>query len=271
MEISIKKALKNVASENYDKTNILFYFVLLFISGLLGSVMEYCKNSKSFGLFGIVFIFIVLITILSVGVVTLATNNAFKRKKGVFPSLTNDFSKVLKNGFLYCTGSSLTVMVMIIPITILMAVLMFINPLLGLLTIIPSFYLAYIFFGLYFNFLATLSFKSWFDYKKALQTLNRSKGAFGKCVLRLFGLQLLASFITFVLIFIIAFTCGFGSAIAGQQSDNNTTLLMIVSTISSLIAVFIFGISAVYSVDISAQYLRSVFVKKKPKPIVNNQ
>ena len=109
------------------------------------------------------------------------------------------------------------------------------------------------------------------SFKKMSKTLNRSKGAFGKCVLRLFGLQLLASFITFVLIFIIAFACGFGSAIAGQQSDNNTTLLMIVSTISSLIAVFIFGISAVYSVDISAQYLRSVFVKKKPKPIVNNQ
>ncbi len=264
MAVSIRMALKNVASENYDKKNIFIYLAILFISGLCVGFIPDEKNSFKVEYLVLYLVYFILLFI-AMGINIIATNNAIRKRKGVFPNPVENIGKVLSTSFQYMGGSFITLILPCIVCSVLLSVAIVINPWAGLLVIPIMLFVLYFWLGLYFNYLVTLKFSAWFDLKKASEFLKRAKGKFASYVLKVIGLQLLSGFVVFVLVLVPMLIL---SAIMGMgNAQNSKTAEMILISVYTLVSTIVFGISAIYMVDLSGQFVRSVIPKVKPKQI----
>lgn len=258
MSISIRKAFRSVASDNYNKTNLSLYLVLLFVIGILASF--FAKDGKNLSAEMIILLLVYFFAcILIAGVNAIAINNAMKKIKGVIPNLIDDIASITKIGFQYSVGAFLSAFLMVIVCGAVMFIFMKIFPLLGLIILPLALFLAVLYFGLYFNYVTTFKFSKWFDFKQAFDFLKMSKKQLGIYILKIIIVQIIICIIAFVLIFMISFSIGFIGALI---SSNPETLKVMSVALSACINAVLFGIGGIYMIDLAGQFLREVLSVK---------
>ncbi len=256
MSISIRTAVKNVASEAYNKTNLFYYVLLIFISGICCIFLPSDK-SISINKISIIAIIIYFLTcFLCSGLFTLSVNNSINNKEGIIPNLFADIKQILQKGFYTFAGCFIISFIMTLLITILFFLLIMIQPLLGLIIIPFVFILGLYFFGLYFNFINSLHFEDWFNIKKAHEFIKKSGGKLmGIYVSKYILINLAAIIIALIFIIPIAVIIGVQSVFSSISGE---TLQITASSISSLILSVIIGICNIYTIDLTAQYIKEV-------------
>ncbi len=264
MAVSIRAALKNVASDNYDKKNIFIYLLLVFIGGLCGGFAPDGKETfkPEFLLLRVIYF---ILTLIVAGISTIATNNAIKKRKGVFPNPAQNFSKIVSVAFQYMAGAFITLFLPTAFCSVLLAIAIVINPWTGLFVIPIMFFVLYYWLGLYFNYLISLEFKDWFNLKKASEFLKMAKGKFSSYILKAILLQIISGVIVFIIVLIPMIVLSVLIGIGNQE--NSATAQMILISIYTLASAIVFGICAIYMVDLSGQFVRSVIPKAPPKQI----
>lgn len=264
MAISIRSALKNVASENYNKANIFVYFVLLFIASLCGiffpqTAEELTSPNSIFA----ILIYLILIFPIT-GITITATNNAIRNVKGIFPDITKNFTSILLTGIQYFIGATVSASVMFIICAVIMTCLMAFNPLAGLLILPIALFFGFLYFGLYFNYIISLKFSDWFKIKKGLDFLNKSKKRLGTYILKTILLQILFGVPAIIIVITGSFIIGFMGAVSGPGSAAGTK--MAASSFASIVYTILFGISGIYMIDLTRQFIREILPPKKKAP-----
>lgn len=265
MSISIRAAVKNVASEAYNKTNLFYYILLIFISGICGIFFP-SENTIAISKLSIIAIIIYCLTCFFCGgLYTLSVNNSINNKEGIIPNLFADIKLILSKGFFYFVGCFAVFLIMSILVAIPFMILLMINPLLGLLTIPLVFVLGIYFLGFYFNFIKSLHFEDWFNIKKAHEFIKKSGGKLmGIYVSKYILINLAAIIIALIFIIPIAVIIGVQSVFS---SISGQTLQITASSISSLIISVIIGICNIYTIDLTAQYIKEVDLKSENEQI----
>lgn len=167
-----------------------------------------------------------------------------------------DIKQILSKGFLYFVGCFAVFLIMTILVAIPFMILLMINPLLGLLTIPLVFVFGIYFLGFYFNFIKSLHFEDWFNIKKAHEFIKKSGGKLmGIYVSKYILINLAAIIIALIFIIPIAVIIGVQSVFSSISGE---TLQITASSISSLILSVIIGICNIYTIDLTAQYIKEV-------------
>ena len=262
MTISIRTAFSNVASENYDKTNLFFYIILSVLTGICGMFF----SDKGSGLtFPVLVIYLFFIFIMN-GIYIMALNNAIHEKNSVIPNLFSDFKEITVNGFLNTSGcfliSSILTFVLAVPFFILLKI----NPFLGLIIIPFVFILGVYFMGFYFNYAISLKFADWFNIKKASVFIKKSAGKLGKYILKFLILNVICLIIAFLIVAPIAFVLGFQTIFSPVVVQN--LKLSAVSIASTLIFSVIFAVGYIYVLDLTAQFIKEVNFKQQENVVI---
>ena len=257
MTISIRTAFSNVASENYDKTNLFFYIILSVLTGICGMFF----SDKGSGLtFPVLVIYLFFIFIMN-GIYIMALNNAIHEKNSVIPNLFSDFKEITVNGFLNTSGcfliSSILTFVLAVPFFILLKI----NPFLGFIIILFVFI-----FVFYFNYAISLKFADWFNIKKAGVFIKKSAGKLGKYILKFLILNVICLIIAFLIVAPIAFVLGFQTIFSPVVVQN--LKLSAVSIASTLIFSVIFAVGYIYVLDLTAQFIKEVNFKQQENVVI---
>ena len=151
--ISIRKALKNVASENYDKTNIFYYFLLFFVTALLSLFIPEKPKAEELPVIGLLMLCSFIISLMLNGICTIASHNAIHRKKGVFPNPVKNIGRIFLTSLSCILGNLFWIVVMFLITALVMVPLMFVDKIAAIIvSAIPLLCLATLFIGAYFNF-----------------------------------------------------------------------------------------------------------------------
>lgn len=249
--ISIHRAMKVVASDNYDKKNIFLYFLVILVTTILSFSIQDKEHPNL-----ICSVLLLLISIFSNAIYIVATHNAIHKRKGVFPDILKNFSSICKTGVALSSGSIFWTFSMIIIAGILFFVLHAgINPVVAaVIATILLLILATFCIGACFNFFISLSIKDWFNFKKALLFMKKAKKYFGAYMLRCILLPLLGG------IFLIPIYIVFGILGAFTKGELNVTSF---TGIAILIMSVIGTIISVYYVEITAQFIRAALNEQK--------
>ena len=274
MRVSIRQALKNVASEKYNKKNIFLFFVLLFISGVISIFLpeelqnqEIMNKMRPEEFWTLVFsakvvpILIIssLLGLLSAGCVLVATNNAINCKQGVFPHPFKEAGNLFAKGFLYYLGC----IIVILSITIIAGLIGFIlgsiNPWLLLLIIPIVVLMVHAWLCVNMGYYLTLEFKEWFCFRKNWIMIAK--------MLRRFASYVAKSLILVLLLVVIV--CSFLPLIVGLEifvgtaAHNQQVGLIFGTVLTSIINATVCGLISVYCVDLNAQLLSPVAMANK--------
>ena len=261
MSISIRAAVKNVASESYNKKNLFYFIILIFISGICGIFFPTGNISQINNINIIAIIIYCLACFLSGGLFVLSINNAINNKIGIIPNLFAEIKQISEKGFYNFAGCFIISFIMTLLITIPFFLLIMIQPLLGLIIIPFVFIFGLYFLVLYFNFIKSLNFKDWFDIKKAHEFIKESGSKLlGLYVSKYIIINLLALIISFIFIIPIALILGLQSVFSSIPGE---TLKITASSISSLIASVVVGICNIYNIDLTKQYLKEIETKSQ--------
>ena len=275
MTISIRKAFDNITSDKYDKKNILCCFVLLLISFLCQAFMNALKpgNPKTVStelstILFYLFLISIIINFLTSGIFFVATNNAIHKKLGVFPNPVLKIRKIVFTSFKYFAGAILTSIVLMllflsIPIDLFPnnVVIMVIFSILSFAYMIFS---AVMVFGLYFNFIQNLEFKSLFQYTKALQFIKNAGFSGGTWLLKSIVLGILSLLILGFAFIVIGILTG---AVVSKEVIGSNAFVVIMTFIIALI----FCLMAVCQVDITGQFFAELRAKKILPPLSKKQ
>lgn len=258
--ISIRKALKSVASENYDKTNIFYFFILSFIAGLISAFSPQKPKTEDLPLFGLCLLLTIIFSLVVNGIYTLASNNAINRKKGVFPNPLKDFAKIIITSLCMIVGNIFWSIVMLVVTAAFMIPIMFVNKIAAIIvSAIPLLCLATLFIGAYFNFVTSLSITDWFDFKKAWNFMKEAKSYFLAYFIKTIAMGLIVGSIVFVLMLLMAMLA---ALLKGAGSHAIVGLIMFFYS-------FVCVAASVYMVDLTAQFVRQAKkMNVKPKKVV---
>ena len=265
MSISIRAAVKNIASESYNKKNLFYFIVLIFISGICGTFFpsENIQEINSTGIFALTVY--LLLCFLSGGIYISSANNAIFNKQGIIPNLFTDIKQIIVNAISYFAGCFAIFFIMSLLIFIPFFILVMIQPLLGLLIIPLVFLFGLYFLGFYFNYIKSLNIADWFNIKNANNFLKKSGGKLiGIYVSKYIIINLAALVIALIFIIPIMIILGIQSVFSPIPGE---TLKITASSISSIIISFIFGICNIYTIDLTAQYLKEVDEQTQDAPI----
>lgn len=187
MSISINSAFKNVFSDRYNKKNLFFFFLIVFIcladdlnnsflkaNGMLKSVEEYFlifKCISAFFLLGIYFI---------------SLNNAIhNRQNGVFPNFIKNFMQISLVSLRTIFCGILSFIILTIPFLLLFLIFGFFSQnnvfsliLFVILCILFSISYVFLFWGIYLVYSESLNWKDIFAYKKIYKFIMKT-GASG--------------------------------------------------------------------------------------------
>ncbi|MBQ4122804.1 hypothetical protein IJD44_03655 [bacterium] len=277
MTISIRKAFDNITSDKYDKKNILCCFVLLLISFLCEAFMNALKpgNPKTVStelstILFYLFLIPIIINFLISGIFLVATNNAIHKKLGVFPNPVLKISKIVFTSFKYIAGGILTFIVLMLPLLFVSipiclfpnnVVIMVIFSILGFAYMIFS---AVMGFGLYFNFIQNLKFKSLFQYTKALQFIKNAGSSGGTWLLKSIVLRILSILLLGFALIVIGILTG---AVVSKEVIGSNAFVVIMT----FIIVLIYCPMAVCQVDITGQFFAELRAKKILPPLRKKQ
>lgn len=245
--ISIRKALKSVASENYDKTNIFYFFILSFIAGLISAFSPQKPKAEELPFSGMCLLCTIVISLVVIGIYTVASNNAINRKKGVFPNPVKDFGKIIVASLCMIVGNIFWSVVMLVVTAAFMIPIMFVNKIAAvLISVIPLLCLATLFIGAYFNFITSLSITDWFDFKKAWNFMKDAKSYFLAYFINTIAMGLIVGVLVFALMLIMAMLA---ALLKGAGSHAIVGLIMFFYS-------FVCVAASVYMVDLTAQFVR---------------
>lgn len=254
--ISIRGALKTVASDNYDKKNIFFYFIFV----LFGSILSFSYEEKA-NINPLISLFAVLVMLLCNAVYTVAQNNAVHKRKGVFPSILKNVNSIFRTAVALFLGNTFWIILMLLVTAIFMLPLIGVNIAVAIIvSIIPLLILATFYIGAYFNFIITLSVKDWFNFKKSLTFMKSAKKYFASFLYRSILLVLAGA----ILMILTGIICGlFTSFLKAEQQEIAETEIQIFC--ASVVATVI----SVYLLEITAQFLRATL--REPKQTVKQK
>ena len=255
--ISIRKALKNVASENYDKTNIFYFFILSFLTGLISSFSPQKPKTEELPIFLLCLILTIFFSLLINGIYTVASNNSINRKKGVFPNPIKNFGKIITTSLSMVLGNIFWTIVMFSVTAVVMISIMSISKVAAILVAaIPLLCLATLFIGAYFNFITSLSLSDWFNFKKAWNFMKDAKSYFLAYFIKsvAVGLIVLFAYMALMLIAVPIIV-----PLKGLASTAISGIFMLFYTVVGVL-------SSVYMVDLTAQFVRKAKkMNVKPK------
>ena len=246
--VSVKKAIKNVASPFYDKKNIFYYFVLIFLSSIIGLFAPEKPQGQDVILFGILLMLACCLSFFINGFYTLALNNSIHRREGVFTNPISSLSQILLVALFSLLGSVIWMIVMFVVTSVFMIPLLIYKQyvLAFVIPTIPLLFLVTLYLGAFFNFSVTLEIQEWFNIRKAWKFMACATPFFLEFFAKSFFLglcgTLLCAFILFVSSPILAFT-----------TEPVTTG---VNGILTFIFSMIWCIISVYTLDLTAQFIR---------------
>ncbi len=258
MSISIRTALKNVASEQYNKTNLFFYIVLIFLCGLCGLFVPdgNVKTINSTMAAGI--LFYLIICFIMGGMYVVSVNNAILNKDGIIPNLFSEIKEIISKGLLYFIGCCVVMTIMMLIILVPFIILLVIQPLLGLIVIPLIFILGIYYLGFYFNFLSSLDLSDWFNLKKASAFIKKSGGKLGIYIWKFLVINIICLIVFMAISIPLIIILGIPAVFSPAAMD---TAEMSVSSVSALVAAVVFGIGNIYTIDLTAQYIKEVDFK----------
>lgn len=222
MAISISNVFKTIASEKYNKKNILLYLIVAVIISVVYCCIDQTKSRAL--AFASIFVGIIF-TVFTYGYLVLTVNNEINNKESVFPSL-GEIINILKHGIIYTFGSFLiTFILYLIPIIIIYFgfLIAFIGVIGGsysfiyvgiavtfasliLMAVLSYFYL----YPLVMRYLSTFGFKDFFNFKQAIAFRRERKGIyrafFWKMVLLCLLLGLISGIIGFIISILLRIT-----------------------------------------------------------------
>ncbi len=255
MSISIRAAFKNVASENYNKTNLFYYIILIILCGICGLFVPE-ENAKTFNYAtASAFLFYLIICFVMSGIYIVSINNAIYNKDGIIPNLFSDILKIIAKGFANLVGCFTVSLIMMIIIAVPFVILLAIMPLLGLLVIPVIFILGVYFLGLYFNFVISLELADWFNLRKASEFIKKSGGKLGVYILKFLIINIICFILALAVVLPISIMFGLQAVFSSAALE---TLKITTSSICSLIASVIFGIGNIYTIDLTAQFIKEI-------------
>lgn len=274
MKVSIREALKNVASEKYDKKNIFLFFVLLFVSGVIAIFLpeelqnqEVMNKMRPEEFWPLVFsakvvpVWVIssLLGLLSAGCLVVATNNAIKCKQCVFPHPFKEAGNLLAKGFLYYLGCIIVIISIIIIAGFIGFLLGSINLWLLLLVIPIVIIMVHAWLCVNLGFYVTLEFKEWFCFRKNWMMIANMIRRFASYVAKsLILVVLLVVILTSVELLIGSFTMFVGIA-----THNEQIALIFGTILLSLTQALLAGLISVYCIDLTAQLLSPVAMANK--------
>lgn len=255
MAISIRDAVKNVASVQYDKTNIFYFIILSVILTLLCSFIPEDQNVL-FQLNNVILItsYLIIAFFLN-GIYITSLNNAINNKEGIISNIINDIKEITSTALKATIGGGIIMLLMTILICIPFAIFTYINPFLGLFVIPLIFFLGILYIGLFLNFSISLKLSDWFFFKKALDIINISKSKFSKYIWKITIITIIGIILTFIPILFFAIIINLLSIFSViNQSMTNT----IINIICSIITGITIGIFSIYSIDLTVQYIKEI-------------
>lgn len=262
MTISLKTMLKNVASENYDKTNIFLYILIAFLTAVLSGIIIKPTDSpyQMMVSFLVFLIPLMIITIWTSGIIAVASHNAIKRKKGVYPQPFKEIGRLFLQGIIFNVGLSINTTIITLVTAIIMIPLIFIKEWLSILAAIPCLFLTFILLGLHFNYLTTLRIEEWFDYPKAIKFMKAGRGYFSPFFFKSLALLIIYLIVMIIILAIaVLILCGMTIATNGNNSLETITAAQ---TLGAIIGSVPTGIFMVYLTELTAQFIRSVLKKQ---------
>ena len=121
MSVSIKNAVLNVASEKYNKKNILVFFLtIMLIFLILFHIFSNIEQEKEIFLLQ-VYQFIAYSFIF--GVISLTVNNSLCKRADIFPNIATSFKKILTNSIKIFFASLIFSLFILVILTVSMYIL----------------------------------------------------------------------------------------------------------------------------------------------------
>ena len=274
MKVSIREALKNVASEKYDKKNIFLFFVLLFVSGVIAiflpeelqnqEVMNKMRPEEFWPLVfsaKVVSILIIssLLGLLTAGCIVVATNNAIKCKQGVFPHPFKEVGNLMAKGFLYYLGCVIVITLITLLAGFIAFVLGYINLWLLLLVIPIVIIMVHAWLCVNLGFYVTLEFEEWFSFRKNWMMIAKMIRRFASYVAK----SLILVVLLVVILISVELLIGASTMFVGMATHNEQIALVFGTILFSLTNAILAGLTSVYCVDLTAQLLSPVAMANK--------
>ena len=258
MSISIKRMLKIVASENYDKTNIFYYILIGTVSTIIyGFFMKPSEDILQMVMSaGIGIILLMVASIWTAGIIVKASHNAIKRKKGVFPNPFKEIGSLFLNGLIFNVGISINTTIITLITAIIMIPLIFINPWLSLIAVIPCLYMTFILLGLHFNYLTTLKIEDWFKYKDSINFMKAGRGYFGAFFFKSLALILIYIVVLLTILALAMLLLAGLTLLSGGTKEQS--LYSLSQSLGAIIGAVPTGILVVYLTELTAQFIRGV-------------
>ena len=251
--ISIRKSLRNVSSDLYDKTNIFYYLLISAVVSILSTFIPEKPTVDNVSNVMVVVLLVVILSFLLNGIYTLAINQAIHSKNGVFPNPIKDISKIVIASIYTFLGNFVWVFVMMFVTSAVMVPMLFVNKIAAILvSAIPLFFIATIFIGAYFNFYNSLELADWFKVKKALHFFKQAKAYILPYLVKTIAIGVILFFITMAIFLITV-----------PFSELQEPMVTAVSGIVAFIVTLIYCIATVYIVDLTAQFVQQA--KKEEK------
>lgn len=276
MKVSISQALKNVASEKYNKQNIFLFFILILITGLIyfllpvklqdpelmkqlipNEVIDLLTSPKTL----IIAIANFILSLLILGFTITATNNAVNEREEICLNPFTNFGKMLAKGFVCSVGSAI--------VYILICILAII-PTMLLVKISPYFFIFIFFFVLvmvhawlcvFLRFYMTLKFKDWFSFKSSWIMIANNIRRYGSYI----GKSLLLFILFIVCSISVSLIFGFAQGLVNLApvASIATAIKTSINILSTLIQSVIMCLFAMYNIDLTAQLLTPIARKEK--------
>ncbi len=259
MTISIRSAFKNTLSEQYNKLNIFVYLILAIIAQLSFTFIKKGVSNETIITAVIVFL---IFSLLTSGINMLGVHNLYREKKSVFPSIVDDFANILLISLKALAGALLNGVIFGIIIGIILFVLSFmkLQAVVAILGIILYFALILLTITLNFQFLTTLKFKEYFNYKKVFKTIISNIKSFIIYIFKIIVIIIAVVLIDLCITIPIGFIFGVSSIVPIANPAVSTSNAII---ISSLIATIIGGLGSIITLDLTGQFVRIIFPREK--------
>ncbi len=269
MAISIIAAFKNLFTERYNKTNILYYIIILAIACIASIYMQNEPQTMTLNMlpaYALATLIYIIGCILIGGIQAVTVNNGFKEVYNLFPSLINNFKDVLITGLKMYGGIIIiyiglfiiffvSALVLAIPAAIVykfipQEVQILLVAIIVLLFALLFFFILFIIFGLMFNFMRTLEFEDMVNVKKAFNFMKSCRNEFSTYFLKSILLGILALIIVIPIFFIVIFVISIPVVLSGHTALSS-------SQINSLGAMFfiLYGIIMIIQIDLEIQFL----------------
>lgn len=277
MKVSISQALKNVASEKYNKQNIFLFFLVILAASITSlfiptelqnpELMKQLIPNEIIALLTspktiIPAIVCVILCLFELGYTLISVNNAIYEKEEICLNPFTNFGKMLAKGFVCSVGSAI--------VYILICILAII-PTMLLVKISPYFFIIIFFFVLvmvhawlcvFLRFCITLNFKDWFSFKSSWIMIANNARRYGSYI----GKSILLSITYLACIFMVGLFFGIILGIMGITTSIPTTVELAIDVLIIIISSIFTCLFYMYSIDLTAQMLYPM-AKEEPEKI----